>query len=616
MLKEADRKVTGYRQMGANKTDNGIAFMVWAPHADKVFVTGTFNDFSPDSHPMEKEENGNWFLEIPEAKYGDQYKYRIINGDQELYRNDPYARALTHSAGNTIIVDPSYDWGNDDFHLAPWNKLVIYEMHIGTFNPVEEGKPGTFYSAIEKLPYLKSLGINAIQIMPPLEFPGSYSWGYNLSHPYAIESDYGGADAFKDLIKAAHQHGIGVILDVVYNHLGPLDLDLWRFDGWYENDLGGIYFYNDWKAETPWGHTRPDYGRGEVRTYLKDNALMWVNEYRVDGLRFDSVLYMRNVDGYSLDPTKEIPEAWSILQWINEEIKKVKPGFLTIAEDLTGNEWVTKPVGAGGAGFDTQWDLNFGHPVRAAITTMEDESRDMEAVAEAITKYYNGDHVHRVIYTESHDEVANGKTRIPEEIWPGRVGSWFSKKRSTLGAGLVFTSPGIPMIFQGQEFLEDRWFSATDPLEWNKADKFDGIVHMYREMIALRTNLRNTTAGLSGAFVDVRHINNEDKVLAFHRWDKGGPDDSVMVIFNFAHKAHEHYKIGFPAKGLWKARFNSDWEGFDSRFANHDAFDIEAVEGEMDGYPFHAGISIGAYSFLVYSLGAEEKGHSKEFRLE
>lgn len=599
MLKETIK--TTHYAMGANQCKNGISFCVWAPNADKVFVTGTFNDFSPDKNPMESDGAGNWFVEIPEAKFGDQYKYRIINGDKELIKNDPYAKELTNSAGNSIIVDPYYDWENDSFKLDAWNKLVIYEMHVGTFNTIPDGTPGDFKSVIEKLPYLKELGINVIQIMPPLEFPGSFSWGYNPSYPFAIESDYGGAKGFKDLVKEAHKHDIGVILDVVYNHFGPGDLDLWQFDGWSENEGGGIYFYNDWKSKTPWGNTRPDFGRGEVRTFLKDNALMWINEYHVDGLRFDSVLYMRNVEGQVNNPATDIPEAWSILQWINEEVKKAKPEALTIAEDLTGNEWVTKDTSVGGAGFDTQWDMNFVHPVREAIITMEDSLRDMSAICNAINKYYNGDHMHRVIYTESHDEVANGKARVPEEIWPGKVGSWFSKKRSTLGAGLVFTSPGIPMIFQGQEFLEDRWFEDTKPLSWCRADKFDGIVHMYREMIALRRNLHGTTAGLSGSFVQIFHVNNEDKILAMHRWDKGGPKDSVIIIFNFANKAHNGYSIGLPCNGIWKARFNSDWEGFDEKFTNHSSFDTEAQEGEKDGQPFNGLINIGPYSFLVYS---------------
>ena len=205
-----------------------------------------------------------------------------------LSRIDPYARKVTNSTGNGIIYDPqAFDWGDDTFTIASWNELIIYEMHIGTFHVKEKGHPGTLDSAIEKLPYLRELGINAVEVMPIMEFSGDFSWGYNPSHPFAVESIYGGPDAFKRFVKAAHEHGIAVIVDVVYNHFGPSDLDLWQFDGWSENEKGGIYFYNDRRSSTPWGETRPDYGRGEVRQYLRDNALMWFEEYHADGLRWD-----------------------------------------------------------------------------------------------------------------------------------------------------------------------------------------------------------------------------------------------------------------------------------------------------------------------------------------
>jgi 1,4-alpha-glucan branching enzyme len=175
------------------------------------------------------------------------------------------------------------------------DELVIYELHVGTLNVKTEGQTGTFDSAMEKLPYLRDLGINAVELMPVAEFPGDFSWGYNPAHPFAVESGYGGADGLKRFVKAAHQHGIAVIIDVVYNHLGPSDLALWQFDGWSENGKGGIYFYNDHRAQAPWGETHPDYGRGEMRRYLRDNALMWLDEYRTDGLRWDMIIYIKNI---------------------------------------------------------------------------------------------------------------------------------------------------------------------------------------------------------------------------------------------------------------------------------------------------------------------------------
>jgi 1,4-alpha-glucan branching enzyme len=281
---------------------------------------------------------------------------------------------VTNSTGNGIIYDhKAFDWGDNNFQMAPGNELVIYEMHVGTFNVKEDGQVGTFDSAIEKLPYLQELGINAVEVMPVMEFSGDFSWGYNPSHPFAVESIYGGPDAFKRFVKAAHEHGIAIIVDVVYNHFGPSDLDLWQFDGWSQNGKGGIYFYNDRRSHTPWGDTRPDYGRDEVRQYLRDNALMWFEEYRVDGLRWDAITYIKNIEGNEANPANDIPEGWSLMQWINEEIQQRFPGKISIAEDLKNNAWVAKDVGAGGAGFNAQWDSEFVHPIRQAVISRDDK---------------------------------------------------------------------------------------------------------------------------------------------------------------------------------------------------------------------------------------------------
>ena len=171
---------------------------------------------------------------------------------------------MTNSVGNAVVYDPAaFDWTGDDFDMPTWDDTVIYEFHVGTFAGGDDHR-GDFDRAARRLPYLEDLGVSAVQVMPPFEFAGDVSWGYNPAHLFAIESGYGGPDAFKRFIRAAHDHGIAVIVDVVFNHLGPSDLDLWRFDGWTSDDGGGIYFYEDERAITPWGATRPDYGRGEV----------------------------------------------------------------------------------------------------------------------------------------------------------------------------------------------------------------------------------------------------------------------------------------------------------------------------------------------------------------
>ena len=588
--------------MGAIPGAKGVTFRVWAPHAEKVYVTGTFNDWGETSTPLNSEENGYWSSAVPEAKIGDEYRYLIHGPKGIVSRIDPYARKVTNSVGNGVVYDPqAFDWGDNNFDMPTGNELVIYEMHIGTFNAKEEGQPGTFDSAMEKLPYLQKLGINAVEVMPIAEFSGDFSWGYNPSQPFAVKSIYGGPDKFKQFVKAAHEHGIAVIVDVVYNHFGPSDLDLWQFDGWSENDKGGIYFFNDRRSHTPWGDTRPDYGRDEVRQYLRDNALMWFEEYHADGLRWDAIPYIRNIEGRDTDPANDIPEGWSLMQWINEEIKQRFPGKISIAEGMLNNAWVTKNVEDGGAGFNAQWDSEFVNPVRHAVIVLDDGSRDLQAVSRAIEYRYDLDVFRRVIFTESHDEVANGRSRVPEEIRPGKVDSWFSKKRSTLGGALVLTSPGIPMIFEGQELLEDRWFQDEVPIDWSRVEDEHGILKMYRDLIALRRNLPGVTRGLCGQNIHIYHFDGDAKIIAFHRWDKQGPTDSVVVVVNMTNQNCDGYGIGFPRAGWWKTRFNSDSYKYDPNFANHSTPDVEVQQGEFDGLPFSGKISIGPYTVVIFS---------------
>ena len=587
--------------MGAVPHAAGTTFRVWAPHADSVSVIGSFNDWQGDKNPLQAEGDGYWAADVPTARPGNEYKYHITNGDQTFDRNDPYARQVTNSAGASVVYDPNFDWGDDHFQMPAWNELVIYELHVGTFNAPDAENVGTFASVAEKLPYLRDLGINCIELLPATEFPGSRSWGYNPANPFALESDYGGPVAFKGMVKSAHQHGIAVVLDVVYNHFGPGDLDLWQFDGWSENDGGGIYFYNDWRAKTPWGDNRPDYGRPEVRRYIRDNALMWLTDYRCDGLRADAIAFIRNVSGGE-NPGDDLPDGWSLMRWINEEIDKKMPWKITIAEDMRGNAAITEATTSGGQGFDSQWDGSFVYPIRESLTTPNDADRDMNAVAQALTQRYNNNAFRRVIYTESHDEVANGKSRVAEEIMPGAADHWFAKKRSTLGAALVLTAPGIPMIFQGQEMLADGASVDTEPVRWERAEAHGGLIALYRDLISLRRNYHGTTRGLSGQQTRVFHVNNTDKLVAFTRQaGKGLPGDTTLILANFANQTHETYTIGLPGAGHWHVRFNSDWQGYDDEFGDMPSFDIEAEKGDYDGFGWHGRIAIAPYAVLILS---------------
>jgi 1,4-alpha-glucan branching enzyme len=594
-------------RMGAVPNEAGVSFRVWAPNADAVFVTGSFNNWSPDASPMQRDSDGNWSADVATAAAGNEYRYRILTGGREILRIDPYARQVTSSVGNAVIYDTHFDWQGDDFQRPLINELVIYEMHLGTFHRDQDSKTDKFDEAIQKLDYLKQLGINAIELMPLAEFGGELSWGYNPACIFAVETDYGGPAGFKRFVKAVHEAGIAIILDVVYNHFGPSDLDLWQFDGWSENSQGGIYFYNDWRAESPWGKTRPDYGRKEVRQFIRDNALMWLEEYHVDGLRLDMTLFMHDVRGNG-STGDFLPDGWSLIQWINREVHQRYPGRITIAEDLRSDDRMTLAEDKSGAGFDAQWGARFVHPVRAAVITPDDSQRSLDSVRQAIEGRYNGQPFQRVIYTESHDEVANGKARMASEIDPHNPESWFARKRTTLAAAVVLTSPGIPMLFQGQEFLEDGWFQDSVPLDWHKSEEFSGLIRMYRDLILLRLNRSDSTRGLTGSGLNTFHQNQSQNMMAYHRWHQGGLGDDVVVVMNLSHESHENYRLGFPATGTWRLRFNSDWSGYSRGFGNQRSSDDVAARSEpagdraqRDGFCAEGTIEIGPYSVLIFS---------------
>lgn len=594
-----DTATTSHSGMGAIPHENGVAFRVWAPNASTVAVCGSFNNWNQAAHPLTSEGNGYWYGDVAEAKIGDEYRYFLNTPWGELSRIDPYAREVTNSVGNGVVHQPHFDWGDDQFQCPPWNELVIYEMHVGTFfdpDPSSDA-PGAFGDIAKRFGHLKRLGVNALQLMPVAEFAGDRSWGYNPAHIFAVETAYGGPKAFKEFVKQAHQHGFAVILDVVYNHFGPSDLDLWRFDGWSENDGGGIYFFQDDRRYTPWGDTRPDYGRGEVRQFIRDNALMWLEDYHVDGLRMDMTVYIHK-HGSGAAP---IPEGWSLLQWINREIAEKFPGRITIAEDLQKDAYVTKEEHEGGAGFSAQWSSSFVHPIREAVIVASDEWRSMEAVATAIQFRYNIDSFERIIYSESHDEVANGKARVPQEVDGGDPQGFYAQKRSTLAAAMVFTAAGIPMLFQGQEFLEGEWFRDTVPVDWHNSQDFRGIVRLYRDLAHLRLNREGKTRGLCGQHVHVTHCNDPYNMIAFRRWDVGGPGDDVVVVANFSAERRENYRVGFPAEGVWKLRLNSDWQGYSTLFTGTSEGDVVAGPDDYDNLPASAEVSIGPYSVLIFS---------------
>jgi 1,4-alpha-glucan branching enzyme len=285
---------------------------------------------------------------------------------------------------------------------------------------------------------------------------------------------------------------------------------------------------------------------------------------------------------------------------VNAEIAARFPGRLTIAEDLRSDLGITRPADQGGAGFGAQWDGAFVHLVRTSLVASDDADRDVVSVA-GVVGDAAAEAFRRVIYTESHDEDANGSARVPEEIWPGYADSWASKKRATLGSAIVLTSPGIPMLFQGQELVEGSWFNDEDGLDWQLRHRHAGLLRLHRDLIALRRNAADVSRGLRGEHVHVHHVNAPAKVLGWRRWLDGGPRDDVIVLANFSATTHLDYHVGVPRRGCWRVRFNSDWDGYDAEFETVRSLDTDSEPVEHDGLRQRIAVGLGPYSVVILS---------------
>jgi 1,4-alpha-glucan branching enzyme len=573
--------------LGATVVPGGVEFHVWAPDARQVFVAGEWNQFQDGADELASEGGGQFGGKIAAAAVGQAYEYVVVGDNGTARKPDPRGLAVD-SGGRSLIVDRGAHVWASSFTAPPVEEMVVYELHVGTFN-VAGTVPATFASVTAKLDYLAQLGINMIELMPPSQFSSKTSWGYNPSLPFAMAPSYGTPEDFKQLVDGAHARGIGVVIDVVHNHYSGRT-PLWCFEGSCSD--GGIYFYADARQSTPWG-PRPDFSRPEVRSFIIDNALMWLDEYRCDGMRWDSVSNIRQANG------ADNSDGQQLLHLLNDAVHVRFPQALQIAEDLQTVDSITKPTSVGGFGFDTQWDAAFFHPVDDTLAAANDSDRHMSDIKGALTHAYNGSTIQRVVYTESHDEVANGRTRMPQMISPADPASWAARKRSTLGAAVVMTAPGVPMIFMGQEFLEAGSFSDTHPLDWSKTTTFAPILAFYQDLIRLRRNLDGHSAGLTGSHVEVFHVNDGAHVLAWRRWKNSG--DDVVVLANFSGKPFTKYDLGLPSGGTWHVRLSSDDVRYSSDYTGMGGGDITATAATRDGLPFTGGFALGAYSVVIAS---------------
>jgi maltooligosyltrehalose trehalohydrolase len=438
-------------ERGANLGDDQtVRFDVWAPRAERIAVRLAGVRGGAD-HPLERQDDGSFRGAVKAAQIGSDYFY-VIDGERE--RPDPVSRHQPFGVhGPSRVVDPhGFRWSDAGWRGVEMRDLVIYELHVGTFS-----EAGTFDAMIERLTALRDLGITAIELMPVAECPGGRNWGYDGTHPYAPQSTYGGPEGLRRLVDRAHGVGLGVILDVVYNHLGP--------EGNYLAEFGP-YFTDRYR--TPWGQAVNFDGpeSDEVRRYFVDNALYWVTEYHLDGLRLDAVHSI-----FDFSAVHILAEIASSVHALGDALGRCT---LVIAESDLNDPRIVRAPAQGGFGLDGQWSDDFHHAIHAALTCERRgyyaDFGSVGAIAEALRERFvlRGGHSRFrrrrhgapaadvpaerfVVFTQNHDQIGN-------RARGDRLATLISFDAQKLSAALLVLSPYTPLVFMGQEYGETRPF--------------------------------------------------------------------------------------------------------------------------------------------------------------
>ena len=638
--------ITDQTPMGANIVPGeGVTFRVWAPAATTVSVSGDFNGWRQDeSSRLVNDGQGYWMGFVSGIGDGAQYKFFIDGTGSTGYKRDPYARELTRDPAfpesNCEVKDrDSYPWHDQGFQMPAFNDLVIYQIHVGTYFGVDShGKDDrrtricTFLDVLERLEYLAELGINALEPLPIVEFPTETSEGYNGTDYFSPETEYtlaegrglrryrrqidhllrrhgheplppgtldSQANQLKALIDACHVYGIAVLLDVVYNHAGGGfdDDSIYFFDRQPAGDNNRSLYFTDQGFV---GGLVFAYWNAGVRQFLIDNARFYAEEYHVDGFRYDEVTVIDRFGG------------WGLCQNLTDTLHFVKPKSVHMAEYWNADQsWAIRPTSSGGAGFDAVWSPRLRDAVRGAIFQASGgagASVSLDGVRDGLYPPAGFPAAWRSVHcVENHDIVFAGNgPRIAKLSDPSDSRSWYSRSRSRVATGLLLTAPGIPLLFMGQEFLEDKPWSDSDKdllIYWEGLATDQAMqdhLRFCRELIALRQR----QPALRGEAINVFHVHNANRVIAFQRWIVGAGRD-VVVAASLNESTYWSYSLGFPGPGRWLEIFNSDvYDHWVNPMVAGNGGGIDAEGPPMHGLPCSASIVIPANGFVVFARNA------------
>ncbi|WP_332830305.1 1,4-alpha-glucan branching protein GlgB [Clostridium perfringens] len=567
---------SAYKFMGAHfVTENrkrGVRFTTWAPRASKIYVIGDFNNWElKEEYSMEKiNERGILSLFVPKLEEGIKYKFAVVNecGNNTVYKADPYAfkSELRPNTASVLTKIKSFRWGDkrwlnkrekEGLDNKPMN---IYELHLGSWKR-KDGEFMTYEEISEVLvEYIKEMGYTHVEFMPINEHPLDASWGYQGVGYYSVTSRYGDLNGLKNLINKLHKNNIGVLLDWVPSHFCKDEHGLFMFDG------SPTYEYEAWwKANNEgWGTCNFDLGRPEVKSFLFSNAMYWINEFHVDGLRVDAVSNMLYLD-YGREYGEWEPniyggngnlEAISFLKELNTIIKKEGKGAITVAEESTSWEGITKPVEEDGLGFDYKWNMGWMNDTLSYIE-LDPIYRKYHHNKMNFSMMYN--YSEKFILPISHDEVVHGKKSLINKMWGD---DWKKYAGLRLYASFMMGHPGKKLMFMGCEFGQFVEWREWEELQWNVIEEFD-IHRKTKEYFKALNKFYLENSSLwsldyeEEGFKWIDADNSEESVLSFIRIGKK-KKEKLIFICNFTPEVYYDFKVGVPELGEYVEVFNSD----------------------------------------------------------
>ena len=550
----------------------GVHFAVWAPNAQRVSVVGGFNNWDGRRHQMRRRgATGVWEIFLPGLTEGEAYKYEILGTDGHLQplKADPLGFGAEHPPQTASVVRAlgRHGWGDSGWMgsrastAATDAPISIYEVHLGSWRRVlhEGGRPLSYFEAATQLiDYVDDMGFTHIELLPVTEHPFDGSWGYQPIGLYAPTIRHGRPEEFAALVDAAHRRGLGVILDWVPGHFPSDAHGLVQFDGsaLYEHEDPREGFHRDWNTLIY------NYGRREVANYLLANALFWLEEYHLDGLRVDAVASMLYRD-YSRPEGEWVPnikggrenlEAIGFLQEMNAAAYGGAPGIMTVAEESTSYPGVSKPVHDGGLGFGYKWNMGWMNDwlryfAREPIHRRHHHNEITFASSYAWSENF--------ILPVSHDEVVHGKGSLLAKM-PGHDAEKFANLRAFYA--LMWGHPGKKLLFMGQEFAQPHEWAQAGQLDWGLLDdpRHCGVQNLVRDLNRL---YRATPALHWGdcrpeGFAWVEADDAARSVYAFERRAPGQPP--VLVVANLTPVERQGYRLGLPQGGAWHEVMNTD----------------------------------------------------------